>query len=97
MVHLQKKEELSCGEMENGEQCVMIVGASMMPELSADLWDIQELVKHHTKLTMGKGQEGLSWMILFARDLRVLSIHAVTVDYMYTTVDIGKMQVQCVS
>ena len=55
------------------------------------------LVKHHAKLTTGKEQEVLSWMILVAPDLRVLSMHAVTVDHMYTTVNIVKMQAQCVS
>ena len=57
MVPVPEKEELSCGEMENGERSVMIVGTSVMHMLPAVLYDIQVLVKHHNKLAMGKEQE----------------------------------------
>ena len=58
MDHLQKKGEWSCGEMENGEQCVMTGGAWTMPMWSVECWDIQELVKHHAVLGMDQELEG---------------------------------------
>ena len=37
MVPVPEKEELNCGGVEDGEQCVMIAGASMMHMLPAVL------------------------------------------------------------
>ena len=38
------REELKCAEMMNGEQSVMMGGAPMMPEWSADNWDLNHKV-----------------------------------------------------
>ena len=38
------REELKCAEMMNGVQSVMMDGAPLMPEWSADNWDLKHKV-----------------------------------------------------
>ena len=55
------REELKCAEMMNGAQSVMMDGAPLMPEWSADNWDLKHKVCYCDELQQTCSKNSSIW------------------------------------
>ena len=55
------REELKCAEMMNGVQSVMMDGAPLMPEWSADNWDLKHKVCYFDELQQTYSKNSSIW------------------------------------
>ena len=91
---MRKKVVLKCSSKTNGGPFVTTTGAPTMPEWSAGSWDCQlRELKLSLMLILVGEKDRLCWTTFSVVDEKHTSLTALTMAYIFTTVDIMRMLV----